>query len=76
MLVVVHAIEEADCFEQWWGFEFTEAGLEHLDSCGSVMAVDSGEPLNPVFEGQVSGLVCVSAFLIQGVRVLFPDIEN
>lgn len=65
MLVVVHAIEEPDCFEQRRGFELTEAGLEHLDSCGSVMAVDSGESLNPILERYGSGLVCVSTLLVR-----------
>ena len=76
MLVVVHAIEKADCFEQEWSFDFTEAGFKHLDSGGAIVAVDSGEAFNPILERYGSGLVCISAFLIQGVGVLLPDIEN
>ena len=75
LLVVVHAIEKADCFEQWRGFELTEAGLEHLDSCGFVVPVCSGQSLNPAFERYLPGLICVSAFLIQGVQV-FADKKN
>ena len=76
MLVVIHAIEEADCFEEEWSFDFTEAGFKHLNSGGAIVAVDSGEAFNPILERYGSGLICVSAFLIQGIRVLFPDIEN
>jgi hypothetical protein len=61
---MIHVIEKAECFEQRWEFEFTESGFKHLDSCGFVMAVDSGEPLNPILEWHLSGLVCISAFLI------------
>lgn len=76
MLVVVHAIEKADCFEQEWCLNLAKAGFKHLNSGGAIVAVDSGEAFNPVLERYGSGLVCISAFLIQGIRVLFPDIEN
>ena len=76
MSVAGHNQEEADCFEQGGACEFTEAGLKHLDSGGAIVAVNSGEAFNPVLERYWPGVICVSAFLIQGVRVLLPDIEN
>lgn len=64
LLVVIHAVEKAKCFGQWRSFKFAEAGLKHLDSCGAVVPMDSGEPLNPAFERYLPGFICVSAFLI------------
>ena len=74
--VVSLAIEEADCFEEEWSFDFTEAGFKHLDSGGAIVPVDSGQSFNPVLERYGSGLVGIPAFLIQGIGVLLPDIEN
>ena len=30
---------------------------------GAIVAVDSGQPLNPILERYGSGLICVSAYL-------------
>ena len=76
MPVTGHNQEEADCFEEAGACLFAEAGFKHLDSGGEIVPVDSGEAFNPVLERYISGLICIPAFLIQGVRVLFPDIEN
>ena len=76
MPVVGHNQEKADCFEQGGACEFTEAGVKHLDSGGAIVPVNSGEALNPVLERYGSGLIGIPAFLIQGVGVLLPDIEN
>ena len=67
VLVVSHAVEKADCFEQVWCLNFAEAGFKHLDSGGAIVAVDSGQSLNPILERYCPGLICISAF---------PDIEN
>ena len=72
----MYVIEEADCFEEEWSIDFTEAGFKHLDSGGAIVPVDSGQSFNPVLERYGSGLVGIPTFLIQGVGVLLPDIEN
>lgn len=76
MPVVVHNQEEAECFEQRRTCKRVEAGLEHLDSGGAIVPVNSGKAFNPVLERYWPGLIGIPAFLIQGIGVLLPDIEN